>query len=76
MRNPSRSWRGPPNFLLRETELEAVHESGFGIVSYLSAEWNARFIPDKIKEIGIKEINTETPSLAFLFHSSQLKEGI
>ena len=48
--NPSRSWWGPPKFLLRETEPEAVHESGFGIVSYLSAEWNARFIPDKIKE--------------------------
>ena len=53
-----------------------MHETGFGIVSYLSAEWNARFIPDKIKEIGIEEIKSETSSLAFLCHTSQLKEGI
>ena len=48
----------PSSFSLR-------HESGRRI------ERNARFIPDKIKEI-----NSETSSLIFLCHSSQLKEGI
>jgi len=40
----------------------------------VSAECNAQFIPDKIKE---RKKNSETSSLAFLcYTSAQLKEGI
>ena len=49
----------------------SMHESIPRIESSLSAEWNARFIPDKIKET-----RSETSSLAFLCHTSQIKEGI
>ena len=61
----------PPKFLLRETEPGAGMRAVPGLEVALR---ECAIHPRRNK--GIKDINSETLSSAFLCHTSQLKEGI